>query len=1074
MRGGRVEVASMIPPSVRVFISYAHESRAHVNAVRKLWILLRRHGVDAQIDLVAAERRRDWTLWMQEQVEKADHVLVIASPAYKKRAGYEANPHAGRGVQYEARLIRQLYYADQSAMHRFLPVVLPNGAANDVPDFLTPETAQVYTVEEFTLAGVETLLRVFTRQPREIQPELGPLPTLPPRSHVIDEAEPDNEEKNADRSQLVSWLTRSWPTSGPCTFCLQGLPGVGKTHMAEVVLDSNAFKSAVLVEVPAGYTSPNEVLLLVVEALDRDLDLRVPIGSDLVTSLLDIMRSPILVVIDEFQNCLERGGIIPEEFRNLISGLRRPRHPGRLLLLSSQGVDEEVLDDKIRVRTLGGLEGREGQRVLGETLQAAGRLDEVPHDLFPDVVSWLGGNPRAMRALAVALKRFELEDLIDFEPEAWEHRNQRLSPQLLALLEKQLLQKSFDTATPELRSYATQLAVYRRSVKFDGVEAVVGPHKARAAVDDLLDSFFLERRRNYYSMNAVVREVSLTGGEEAESALRISAHRAAAAYYMRPFLAKRTTASRNATNFLEVRHHLAMVHDQSRFNDVAKLYALHLQRVYHKATRVPQSKADVQQQIMTLQAALSGGSPSAELNYYLAKLLLARAEEGDRTRAVEEIVEASRFPDFPLEALHLLIDLDEFVRVRILLDGFPSSHALSQVYIKLAEKLRALGEHHDAIDALLLGIDGLSPEHNVTTIYAMVGPLLRKAGRRTEAIELLSRGIERLRPADNVAMLYTALSSVFAAEQEFDRAVALLHTGIDRLGTSNNVDKLYAALTDLLITTDRSAQAVELLLTAIDQLDPTRGVGQLYVRLSRLLNAADRVDEAVKLLQGAVERLPGVPETVVIYSSLSKMLVVEQRRDLAMTYLQQGITRLGKSGDIASLYLALSRLLRQEERHDEALTLLDSGVAELIPEQRVVLLYLRKGQLLVAMGRTEAAVATMQSGINRLRRVQSVRYLYAAIGKHLCSTGRLHEAIELVQDWLVRPGTKGDQSYLQTLLSAFAEGREPTWDHSTSRRDQRALDERDDDQEANRSMAYDPADDPADDDADDDADDLIG
>ncbi len=46
---------------VRVFISYAHESEAHAEAVRDLWLLLRRCGVDARLDLTATSDRQEWT-----------------------------------------------------------------------------------------------------------------------------------------------------------------------------------------------------------------------------------------------------------------------------------------------------------------------------------------------------------------------------------------------------------------------------------------------------------------------------------------------------------------------------------------------------------------------------------------------------------------------------------------------------------------------------------------------------------------------------------------------------------------------------------------------------------------------------------------------------------------------------------------------------------------------------------------------------------------------------------------------------------------------------------------------------
>ncbi len=165
----------------RVFISYAHDSDAHREQVRDLWIFLRANGIDARIDRVAAEQRQDWTLWMERHVAEADHILVVGSPAYKKRASHEADPGEGRGVQYEARLIRNLFYDDQSAPQRFLPVVLPGGGRENLPTFLTPAIATVYEVSAFAVEGAEPLLRVLLGRPAEVEPALGAAPDLPPR-----------------------------------------------------------------------------------------------------------------------------------------------------------------------------------------------------------------------------------------------------------------------------------------------------------------------------------------------------------------------------------------------------------------------------------------------------------------------------------------------------------------------------------------------------------------------------------------------------------------------------------------------------------------------------------------------------------------------------------------------------------------------------------------------------------------------------------------------------------------------------------------------------------------------------
>ena len=65
--------------------------------------------------MVAAETRQDWTLWMQHQLRDADFVLVVASPEYKRRAEGDAPPGEGRGVQWEAELIRDAYYNDRES-----------------------------------------------------------------------------------------------------------------------------------------------------------------------------------------------------------------------------------------------------------------------------------------------------------------------------------------------------------------------------------------------------------------------------------------------------------------------------------------------------------------------------------------------------------------------------------------------------------------------------------------------------------------------------------------------------------------------------------------------------------------------------------------------------------------------------------------------------------------------------------------------------------------------------------------------------------------------------------------------
>jgi hypothetical protein len=168
--------------AVRVFISYAHDSAEHIERVRAFWEFLRGCGIDAQLDLEAAGRRQDWPEWMEQELTKADFVLVVASPQYKLRAGGRTGPSVGRGVRHESVLLREWLYGDRPTWFpRILPVVLPGGNAEDLPAFLQPASATVYRVAALSVIGAEELLRTLTNQPFEVASTLGPVPVLPPR-----------------------------------------------------------------------------------------------------------------------------------------------------------------------------------------------------------------------------------------------------------------------------------------------------------------------------------------------------------------------------------------------------------------------------------------------------------------------------------------------------------------------------------------------------------------------------------------------------------------------------------------------------------------------------------------------------------------------------------------------------------------------------------------------------------------------------------------------------------------------------------------------------------------------------
>lgn len=108
--------------------------------------------------------------------DSEQHKQQVHEFAYQRRADGAAEAAEGRGVQFEAALLRDLLTQDRDAwVHKVLPVVLPSRSTGEIPAFLQPHTASHYVVVSLTIDGIDELYRVITRQPRHHPPALGQL-----------------------------------------------------------------------------------------------------------------------------------------------------------------------------------------------------------------------------------------------------------------------------------------------------------------------------------------------------------------------------------------------------------------------------------------------------------------------------------------------------------------------------------------------------------------------------------------------------------------------------------------------------------------------------------------------------------------------------------------------------------------------------------------------------------------------------------------------------------------------------------------------------------------------------------
>ncbi|PPK60994.1 TIR domain-containing protein [Actinokineospora auranticolor] len=159
----------------RVFVSYAHDSTEHKEAVREFaTYLMVRIGLQVQLDQWDSDRRRDWSLWAIEHLTDSDYILVIASPDYKQRADGRARSDEGRGSQFEAAIMRDALTRDlRGETERWLPVVLPGRSVDDIPTCLCGHSTTRFHVDELSEDGVAELIGAITGKGRFPTPERG-------------------------------------------------------------------------------------------------------------------------------------------------------------------------------------------------------------------------------------------------------------------------------------------------------------------------------------------------------------------------------------------------------------------------------------------------------------------------------------------------------------------------------------------------------------------------------------------------------------------------------------------------------------------------------------------------------------------------------------------------------------------------------------------------------------------------------------------------------------------------------------------------------------------------------------
>lgn len=158
----------------RVFITYSHDSNAHIDRVLALADRLRGDGLDVRLDQYELHVPEGWIKWMERQLEQADFVLVVCTETYRRRFDGKEAAGIGLAATLEGALAQQFIYDAGSLNHRFIPIVFEDGEVGDIPRMLGSATR--YRLD----AAYDDLYRHLTAQPKTPPPPIGKIRPMPP------------------------------------------------------------------------------------------------------------------------------------------------------------------------------------------------------------------------------------------------------------------------------------------------------------------------------------------------------------------------------------------------------------------------------------------------------------------------------------------------------------------------------------------------------------------------------------------------------------------------------------------------------------------------------------------------------------------------------------------------------------------------------------------------------------------------------------------------------------------------------------------------------------------------------
>ena len=155
--------------SPKVFVSYSHDSKKHIQQVVSFANRLRSDGIDCYIDQYVTSPSEGWPSWCLDQVLDSDFVLVVCTDEYFKRFSRKTKRGEGKGANWEGFIISQELYENECNNTKFYPIIFFQENVEYIPHILRAYSHYLVDNEE----GYDNLYYLLIDQPPVEMPLLG-------------------------------------------------------------------------------------------------------------------------------------------------------------------------------------------------------------------------------------------------------------------------------------------------------------------------------------------------------------------------------------------------------------------------------------------------------------------------------------------------------------------------------------------------------------------------------------------------------------------------------------------------------------------------------------------------------------------------------------------------------------------------------------------------------------------------------------------------------------------------------------------------------------------------------------